>query len=1309
MTKFSGPQPEKASACEYAGKAELESLKREVEAQRKVILALQDNQQRLRSLATISADWYWEQDSEYRFTCFFTEQNSGMIRAALLDGAVGACPWELTGVMPMTSPWDAHRETLDARQPFRDFEYKHMSENEPPRYFSVSGVPLFDDKKQFIGYRGTTRNITKRIRSEETQRQAVRLLDDIVDNIPIAFHLTSVQNYKIVLWNKAAEALYGVSREEAVGHSVHDLWPKEYADRMHEADEELVKQGVMHDFPDRITHTRHRGSIHVHMRKVLIQDADGRPTHILITAEDITLRLEAETRLRQSDAKFRSLTELSSDWYWEMDHQLRFTLLSGDKPERTKATAEKFLGKTRWETTGVDGNQAFWVEHRKQLEHHETFRNFEYAHQDSDGLRIVSISGEPILDADGGFKGYRGVGSDITERKQTEIALRASEARFRTVVAAMAEGVLLRDGQGRVVDGNASAERVLGRSLQHMKGETFIDSSWQMLREDGSYMPDEERPITVSVRTGLPQSNVVIGYRRPDDSVFWALLNVQPLYDESSKAPSGYVTTITDITQRKRAETEIVRLNVELENRVLRRTAQLEAANTELEAFSYSVAHDLRSPLSSIDGYSALLQKALSGTLDSRSSHYLVRIREGVRRMGDLTDGLLSLAKLSRTGLNWETVDLSAEAGKIVAQLRENEPTRSIQISVEPAILVRADKLLLRQVLENLIANGWKFSSKKSSTQISVGRLLADGDEPSYFVRDNGAGFDMAYMDKLFGTFQRLHSPGEFAGTGIGLATVKRIVMRHGGRIWAKSVVGEGSTFYFTLGSDLTNVLLKQSSKSDEITGRITLAQAPRALPQFNNQATPVRNDAAVPNDVDDISLDNDKQFSNAFEHAAIGMALIATDSKRLRVNSAFCKMLGYSEAEMLSRTIHEITHPEDIEWDLVQRGRALSGEIETYQWEKRYIHRSGAVVWGHLTCSLVRDADRKPLHFIMQVQDVTERKLTESVLRESEERFRTLTALASDWFWEQDQNFRFIQVSGNAGDESMSGDARGQAMGKTPWELDHVLMPESVWDRHKSQLMRHEVFRDFEVTRLDRDGQMRYVSISGVPIFDAAGLFKGYRGTGRDTTEMRRVNEALRLSEAQLRDITDTLPAIISYVDAEQRFRFHNRPYAEGLGLSRDQINGRTMVEVLGQEGYELALPWIKEVLSGYPVSFERHRKTPQGDFRDFIVNYFPCYGEGKDEGKVIGFYSLGTDVTELKRIDRMKTEFLTTVSHELRLPLMSILGSLNSMSGGIVGRRPEDVSAAVEFARKNCERLLQLIKDIVDLKKVEATNSPR
>jgi PAS domain S-box-containing protein len=1288
--------------------ADKDRLGLELAEQKREADLLRRSAQGLRDLATISADWYWEQDAEHRFVRFSGEQAAIELDIER-DSNIGKRRWELAGAVPLSGSWEAHRAVLDAHQPFRNFEYMRKLGDDLPHYLSVSGIPVFDDQNRFLGYRGTVHDISAIKRSEEAERQAAGFLDEVVDNLPIALQLKSVRDgFRIVGWNKAAEALYGVTREEAMGRTAHDLWPKEDADRMHAADLELVAAGVMQDLPDRLAATKHRGAIRVHMRKVPLKDASGAVTHILVTSGDVTGRLAAEARLRYSQERFRSLTQLSSDWYWELDDQFRFTRMSsgaarfGRLPAGSggQALISEYIGRTRWDIDDNPRNKAAWAVHRAQLENHETFRDFEYERVDLDGNRIFfSISGEPVFDLDGKFTGYRGVGTDITARKQTEAALVASEARFRSVVGALAEGVVMRDAEGRIIDCNASAERILGLTLAQMRGETLLGPTWQTLREDGSLMTEDERPSVVARRTGLPQSNVVVCYRRADGSDLWALINVRPLFDQGGNAPSGFVSTITDISKRKRAEMEIVRLNVDLENRVSRRTAQLEAANTELEAFSYSVAHDLRSPLSSIDGYCALLQKAVSPHADERANHYLSRIRGGVRRMGELTDGLLLLARLSRTSLNWETVDLGAEAARVVAQLSETEPGRDIQVTVEPGMLARADVSLIRQVLENLISNAWKFSAKKTRTEIVVGRETVADQPPVYFVRDNGAGFDMAYADKLFGTFQRLHSPEEFAGSGIGLATVKRIIIRHGGRIWASSVLGEGSTFYFTLGSDQGNALPGEDVSGED--AGIALA-LPRSRHLFRDTGQAARDTAgSLISSDNDIFSAGDQQFSSAFEHAAIGMALIAINSRRLRVNSAFCQMLGYSEAEMLARTVHDVSHPDDVEWDLLQRKRALAGEIETYQWEKRYIHKSGHIVWGYLTCSLVRDPDRKPLHFISQVQDITERKEAERTLRESEERFRALTELSSDWFWQQDENFRFVQVPGEA--TRLSAISRA-AIGKAPWELNHVNMDDRLWEAHKAQLERHEVFRDVEISLLGRKGSVRHISISGEPIFDSSGRFTGYHGTGRDTTEMHRVSNALRDSEQQLREITDTVPALIAYVDKAQRFRFHNRAYEEGFGLSHEQIDGKTLLEVMGEEFYQVVRARVDEVLSGYPVVYERTQKTARGDYRDYVVNYFPRYGDGKEEGEVIGFYSLATDVTELKRIDRMKSEFVSTVSHELRTPLTSIRGSLGLISGGVAGELPERVKTLVDIARNNCERLIRLINDILDIEKIES-----
>ncbi len=260
----------------------------------------------------------------------------------------------------------------------------------------------------------------------------------------------------------------------------------------------------------------------------------------------------------------------------------------------------------------------------------------------------------------------------------------------------------------------------------------------------------------------------------------------------------GGVCLFEDISARAQAETEIRELNRELENKVAERTARLEATNLELESFSYSVSHDLRAPLRSIDGFSQALLEDYEEDLDDTGKDYLHRVRNASQRMGQLIDDLLELSRLTQGDVHRGEIDLSALALEIAAGLRDKSPDRQVDVSVEEGIIADGDERLIRVMMENLLGNAWKYSAGEELAKIEIGVVQQDGQD-AFYVRDNGVGFDMAYSDRLFGVFQRLHDGSEFEGTGIGLATVQRIINRHGGRIWAEGVVGEGATFFFTL------------------------------------------------------------------------------------------------------------------------------------------------------------------------------------------------------------------------------------------------------------------------------------------------------------------------------------------------------------------------------------------------------------------------------------------------------------------------------------------------------------------------------
>ncbi len=384
------------------------------------------------------------------------------------------------------------------------------------------------------------------------------------------------------------------------------------------------------------------------------------------------------------------------------------------------------------------------------------------------------------------------------ERRRSEEAARQAAAKLReqaSLIDMAQDAIVVRNLDRTLRFWNKGAERLYGWRSDEVLGKTMETLMYrdphmlksrfdQILATDGDWTGELEQMAS-------------------DGSALHVEARSSVLRDENGQV-HGVMAVVTDIRERKQAREEILQLNASLEERVEQRTAQLKFANHQLEAFSYSVSHDLRSPLSSVNGFSSLLEKALTqpgaAPLNARTQHYLARIRAGVEQMGGLIDAMLSLAQVSRSSLSWGPVDLSALAEALLLELREREPQRAVQLQVEPGLRTLGDARLLRQVLANLLGNAWKFSAGQACTCIEVGHQAASTGETVYFVKDSGAGFEMAYVEKLFSPFQRLHTDAEFVGTGIGLATVQRIIARHGGKVWAESVQGQGATFYFTLG-----------------------------------------------------------------------------------------------------------------------------------------------------------------------------------------------------------------------------------------------------------------------------------------------------------------------------------------------------------------------------------------------------------------------------------------------------------------------------------------------------------------------------
>ncbi|MFC1848275.1 PAS domain S-box protein [Chloroflexota bacterium] len=669
-------------------------------------------------------------------------------------------------------------------------EYRFKHKESGYRWLSDNRSVIYDDANVPIAVVGTLRDITEQKIAEDE----LRIKENALENSLNAIAMSDMDG-KITYVNQACVQMWGNNnKEELLGQPYWKLLA---------SDDIVVAKEVVKAMSDGqswegeiVARVKDGTERHVHVLSGTVSDERGNPIQTVSSLMDITEKKRAEQALRESEERYRLIAERVTDVIWSMNMDLQYTYISPSIMPQRGYSVEEAMSQTMGDMMTPASLETAVKLYSKALSEENADKRdspssitVELEMNRRDGSTIwVETTLNILYDGNSLPVGIVGISRDITERKRAEDALRESEEKFRRLVEDMQEGYCVLQGS-RVVFANTRSAEMFGYTPEEVTGKTAQEllppetvselSKVRARRQSGDAVPEQYEMALVS----------------KDGTYHMAELGIRIIEYAGTPALS---VVIRDVTERKQAEEEIRRLNEELEQRVIERTTQLQAVNKELEAFAYSVSHDLRAPLRSIDGFSQILIEDCIDKLDEDGKDYLQRVRAASQRMGELIDDLLSLSRVTRGEMCHEKVDLSALAQTTCDSIRQTRPEREAEFIIAPGLVDRVDLRLLKAAFENLFGNAWKFTGKRESTRIEFG-CFEDNEQTVYFIRDNGVGFDMAYADKLFGAFQRLHAPSDFEGTGIGLATVQRIIHRHGGNIWAESAIEQGTTFYFTL------------------------------------------------------------------------------------------------------------------------------------------------------------------------------------------------------------------------------------------------------------------------------------------------------------------------------------------------------------------------------------------------------------------------------------------------------------------------------------------------------------------------------
>lgn len=746
---------------------------------------LRTSEERFRTLVESFYDWYWEQDEQLRFTELMTSpQNPAPMRTG---EAIGKTRWALPDAMPEQGEWQEHIELLDRHEPYDGFIY-HRGTSKGPRWFSVTGRPTFDSVGRFTGYRGVTRDVTQ----ERQTRQALVASEEryrrTFEMAPVGIVSTDASGH----WERVNQTF-----ARMLAHDADALVGRAYTDFTHpdDVDEDTalfddLRGGRSTIYEREKRFIRSTGEI-VWARVTVsaLRDVDGVFHQSIAVVQDISEHVKAEQERKAIEHRYRQLVDVSPDGIVvHRNGRILFANPAGVKifgVTRMGALLDQPL------SLYLEGNSTQRMGASAPPVPGTTIARQQFRIRRADNrMADVECTGVVVEFSDG--PAVLCLIRDISDSVAAEKALHESRTRYREVVESVNEVIFQADMSGRFQFLNPSWTRVSGHDIEESLGKHMADF----------LHPDDRKNTHETIERLLhgkqQQSECELRIRTTDGEVRWLEVHTRVMTSASGE-PLGIMGSMDDITTRKVAELTLKNVNIDLESRVRARTAELEASNRELEAFSYSVSHDLRAPLRAIDGFSMILQEDLADALDCSARTHLQRIRLATARMAQLIDDLIELARLTRQTLRRENLDISLMVTTILDDIHQENPGRTLEAEVTPGLSVNADRALMRIALENLLRNAWKFTVNEPVARISF-YAIRESDNVMFCVADNGIGFDMDYADKLFMPFYRLHASSAYAGSGIGLATVARIIQRHGGSIDADSAPGEGARFYFSIG-----------------------------------------------------------------------------------------------------------------------------------------------------------------------------------------------------------------------------------------------------------------------------------------------------------------------------------------------------------------------------------------------------------------------------------------------------------------------------------------------------------------------------